>query len=75
MNCKKCGGCCKRAIVEVFWYDLIREPRLKAVVELFKEDDISDFCGLLSCGEAKPCAFHKNNKCEIYPTRPNVCSV
>lgn len=66
-------------IVEIQHLDILREPRLLEHAELldghgkitFEDDMEKEY--LLACGKSKPCAFLKDNKCEIYPTRPNVC--
>lgn len=58
-------------IVEIYEFDIWREPKLKDAIDPFKDD--SDYAGLLACGKSKPCAFLKDNKCEIYPTRPTCC--
>lgn len=77
--CKKCAGCCSQMIVEITHLDIIREPRLEQYAELldehgkivFENDMEKEY--LLACGQSKPCAFLKDSKCEIYPTRPNTC--
>lgn len=79
MKCKKCAGCCSRMIVEITHLDILREPQLAKHVDLldghgkiiFEDDMEKEY--LLACGQLKPCAFLKDNKCKIYPTRPNVC--
>ena len=77
--CKQCGGCCSQMIVEIEHLDIVREPRLLQAAELLdghgkvKYESEWEKEYLLACGKAKPCVFHKNKKCEIYPTRPNVC--
>ena len=67
-KCQKCGRCCRQAIIDdIYQVDLIREPRLKAVVEEFTTEPGRYM--LLT-----PCPFlGKDNLCEIYPTRPDVC--
>lgn len=77
--CKQCGGCCSQMIVEIEHLDILREPKLLPYAELLdghgriKFEDDMEKQYLLACGESKPCAFLKDNKCKIYPTRPNIC--
>ena len=79
-ECKKCGSCCRKLIIEIEWLDILREPRLAPPNSKlldgngeikFESDWEKEF--LLACGENMPCPFLKDSKCEIYPTRPNVC--
>ncbi len=78
-KCRQCGACCRRLIIEIEHLDVVREPRLLKAAHLldghgkmtFENDFQKQY--LLACGERKPCPFLKDNKCEIYPTRPNVC--
>lgn len=78
-NCEKCGCCCRRLIIEISHLDILREPKLLEATELldghgkieYESDWEKEY--LLACGETRPCPFLKDNKCEIYPTRPNVC--
>ena len=77
-ECDHCGACCQGVlIVEAFYLDAIREPRiLDADVSGQRRaiDDLSDDdrCVLLAAGH--PCRFlGGDNRCTIYPTRPNVC--
>ena len=76
-ECQKCGHCCKNLIIEIGEHDVLREPKLlehimkSAVIEPPKEDweyDLNRQYGL-----EIPCHFLVDNKCSIYPTRPNVC--
>lgn len=78
-KCKKCGYCCRRTIIEIDHIDIVREPRLAEAADLldghgkivYESDWEKQY--LLACGKKRPCPFLKDNKCEIYPTRPNVC--
>jgi Fe-S-cluster containining protein len=79
-TCDQCGACCKgTVIVEADYLDARREPRLILLqVGLCRvtprglEDDGKIV--LLACGLDKPCRFlDAENRCTIYPTRPNVC--
>ncbi len=83
-ECDKCGACCRQLIVEADELDVLREPRLidadrhyagKSVDEVI--DELQSDVGkaiIIACGTARPCPFlDADNKCTIYPTRPNVC--
>lgn len=71
-KCKQCGACCRYWIIEADWLDAIREPRLLGAdcthaVSWPK-------CIVLAAGQNFPCRFlGSDNRCTIYPTRPNVC--
>ncbi len=75
MSCKRCGACCRRSIIEIHHLDIVREPRLLEVAELLDGNGriqyASDWEKEYSL--PMPCAFLVDNKCSIYPTRPNVC--
>lgn len=79
MECTRCGACCRNLIIEIEHLDILREPRLLEAAELLdgngkvKFEDDFEKQYLLACGKRKPCPFLKDNKCGIYPTRPNVC--
>jgi len=75
-----CGACCKgHLIVEVEDIDIIREPRLieadrhhaGKTIEKMLDDYQRGMVVIISC--SKPCPFLAENKCTIYPTRPNCC--
>ena len=83
-ECDQCGACCRgHLIVEADLIDLLREPRLftadprlagfsldEAVTDLDDEGKVM----LLACGTERPCPFlDGDNRCTIYPTRPNEC--
>lgn len=82
-ECDQCGACCKgNLIVEAEELDLLREPRLiesdphyagKSAEEVLVQlqTDVGRAI-ILAC--SRPCTFlGSDNKCGIYPTRPNVC--
>lgn len=83
-ECDQCGACCKQLLVEVYDLDVLREPRLATAdigswtrdmlyAELMAELEQEGKC-LLIAGPGKPCQFlDDENRCGIYPTRPNVC--
>jgi Fe-S-cluster containining protein len=81
-ECDKCGACCKGSlIIEADDLDVLREPRLidadrhhagKSVDQMVHEIQTEWKAILLACGS--PCLFlGTDNRCSIYPTRPNVC--
>lgn len=83
-DCQQCGNCCRRLIIEIGCHDIVREPRLAAVARPFR--DTGGPCGFDDDGEALHddlchsltrvggCPMlGADNRCTIYPTRPNVC--
>ena len=79
-ECDQCGACCKgHLIVETDELDILREPRLISAdrhhagktVEKMLDDYGQGMAVIIACG--KPCAFLAENRCSIYPTRPNCC--
>ena len=88
IDCRRCGLCCRKLIVEIGCHDIVREPRLAAVARPFR--DTRGPCGFISGGDADgqtihdgPChsltigkqcpMLNDDNLCTIYPTRPNTC--
>ena len=84
--CDQCGACCRGTLlVEAYGIDVLREPRLAsadvsrtdlASVEAVMADLNADFdrCLIIAGGKDQPCCFlGGDNRCTIYPTRPNVC--
>lgn len=77
-ECDSCGACCKgNLIVEADYLDVRREPRLlemqagrRQVTQRELEDEEKVI--LLACGHSCPC-LGPDNRCTIYPTRPNAC--
>jgi len=73
--CGNCGFCCKSLLIEITELDVVREPRLLEYAELLdghgkiKYESNWDREYLLP----SPCPFLIENKCSIYPTRPNLC--
>jgi len=83
-QCDQCGACCQgHFIVEADLLDLLREPKLAtADIQGWGEDltdwqrivalETDDKCLVLAAGVC--CSFlGPDNRCVIYPTRPNVC--
>jgi Fe-S-cluster containining protein len=86
-TCQCCGLCCRKLIIEIGCHDVVREPRLAEVSQrlLGTGDGPCEFndeceashsypCRTLAIGEACP-MLGTDNRCTIYPTRPNVCVV
>ena len=86
-ECDHCGACCNGTlIVEAYDLDVMREPTL-IIAEGRESDDANALrdlmfefeeefgrCLILACGQGKPCPFlESDNRCSIYPTRPNAC--
>ncbi len=77
MECKQCGQCCCSLIIEIDHLDIVREPKLAEHAVLLDgngtmkyESDWEKIYNLTFC---KPCPMIEDNKCSIYPTRPNCC--
>jgi Fe-S-cluster containining protein len=78
--CDNCGACCKgHLIVEVEELDILREPRLIEADRHHQGKTVEQMLDAYSNGMAviiaisKPCPFLAEDKCSIYPTRPNCC--
>lgn len=84
-QCDQCGACCKgHLLVEVFDLDVLREQHL-AAADISKRTRGMTHQALMAeleqggkwlviAGGEDECKFLRgNNKCAIYPTRPNVC--
>ena len=81
-SCDQCGACCRgHLIVEADELDVLREPRHifadphyagQAPDEVVRrlQDEVGS-CVIVACGA--PCPFLADNRCSIYPTRPNAC--
>ena len=81
-DCDSCGACCKgHLLIECDEIDVLREPRLIEAdqhhrgksVDQMVDEILNDCMGvLLNCGQR--CQFlGEDNRCGIYPTRPNCC--
>lgn len=75
MKCLMCGHCCRTMILEPSEIDVVREPRILDFAEKLRPNpdwqDRWDNEYLLP----SPCPFLVDEKCSIYPTRPNMCIV
>ena len=79
--CELCGHCCRDLIIEITEHDVLREPRLLAHAVLLDGDGEGGRIEYNGWDERldrvyrlpSPCPFLVDNKCGIYPTRPNVC--
>ncbi len=82
-ECDNCGACCKHLLVEVYDLDLLREPKLatadigdwaRGMAQAQLMAELDDGKCLLIAAPGQTCQFlGDDNKCTIYPTRPNVC--
>lgn len=76
-HCKDCGLCCKTMIIEIDHIDVVREPKLLPIVTLLdgggriKYDSDWEKQYNLACGGCP--MLSGDNRCTIYPTRPNCC--
>lgn len=81
-ECDQCGACCAGTlIVEADILDVLREPRLieadphwtgKPLLQVLDALDEPGRCVLLAA--SRPCRFlGPDERCTIYPTRPNDC--
>ena len=78
-ECDCCGACCQGTlIVEAYYLDALREPRLlgadvcgqRPTIDELADDD--GRCIVLAA--IRPCQFlSADGRCTIYPTRPNNC--
>ena len=74
--CDDCGLCCENLLVMADATDVLREPRIEKERPLGKIHvnlTVLDANWLLA-GPGAPCPFlNSERKCDIYPTRPQVC--
>lgn len=77
LECDHCGACCTTLIIEIGHLDVVREPRLLESATPCRQDPGEsewDREYVLATGApGDGCAFHKDGRCSVYPTRPNVC--
>lgn len=76
MKCKHCGRCCIELNIEIEEVDVLREPRLLDHVKLMDRNGAIEYIEPLDRRYLlpSPCPFlTADNRCSIYPTRPNVC--
>jgi len=77
-NCRACGSCCA---VEGFVH--VKKSEMPAIAEFLKMD-LYEFKKkyvkwvfmvgrVFTAPDGGSCAFFKNNKCTIYPVRPEQC--
>jgi Fe-S-cluster containining protein len=73
-QCDQCGACCRTLIVEAYWHDAMREPRLLSVARCtMAELRSEERCIVLYDSQTLACPFLADNSCSIYPTRPLDC--
>ena len=74
-QCLRCGGCCRGLIIEAYWHDVLREPRLLDAPpnhDRLTVEDLEDGYKCIILGF--PCPFlTADGLCGIYPTRHNAC--
>ena len=81
-ECDCCGACCQgHLIVEAYDLDVLREPRLieadahyagRSVDEVLSVLEEAGRCLIIAA--AHRCLFlDSDDRCSIYPTRPNLC--
>lgn len=75
-ECDHCGACCTgNLIIEADPMDVLREPRIASECKIMRGMDhslpILETVWSVACVD--PCPFHRDLRCAIYPTRPNVC--
>lgn len=77
-ECDLCGACCRGTlIVEAYYLDALREPRILEADVTGRKRALDDLdyewsCVLLAAG--LPCRFlGDDGRCTIYSTRPNTC--
>jgi Fe-S-cluster containining protein len=78
-KCDECGACCSGGlIVEIDHLDVVREPKLLTAAKLMDGNGKIQYESewqkqyLLACGDACK-LLGTDNRCTIYPQRPNVC--
>jgi Fe-S-cluster containining protein len=74
-DCSICALCCKDEVLTITEKDAYRISRKlgidkKAFYDQYTHYNPDTFETVMNM----PCAFLKNNRCTIYPIRPNVCS-
>ena len=73
--CQRCGVCCRSLLLEADLLDAEREPLIVQRGGPTKGLDgrVESYC-LNAEGPDPRCVFLANdNRCTIYPTRPNMC--
>ena len=73
--CRRCGECCRSLLLEADLLDADREPLISQRGAPMKELDgrVESYC-LNAEGPDHRCVFlADDNRCTIYPTRPNMC--
>ena len=77
-ECDRCGACCRGTlIVEAYYLDALREPRIldaDVTGRMVTIDELTDEYRCILLAANHPCRFlSAEGCCTIYPTRPNVC--
>lgn len=74
-GCRRCGACCRALLLEADLLDAEREPLIAQHGGPMKGLDgyVESYC-LNADGPDHRCVFlADDNRCTIYPTRPNMC--
>ncbi|MCC7422360.1 MAG: YkgJ family cysteine cluster protein [Planctomycetaceae bacterium] len=77
-ECDQCGACCRQFLIECDDVDVLREQRLIEVDRHHAGKPVHEVVqGIRTEWKAvilpTPCPFLAENRCSIYPTRPNCC--
>jgi len=77
-ECRRCGACCRRLIVEAGPADVLREPQIAERCRVLDGNgtisDPAQWSWSVAVGQLQPCPFLRpDNACEIYATRPEDC--
>ena len=78
MECKRCGECCLRMIIEIDQDDIDREPMLAGYVRPIKnpfsgKPDGAGWGFAATHVEGCPMLDEKTRECMLWDTRPRVC--
>ena len=77
-ECRQCGNCCRKLLVEANHDDVVQEPRLlegqrDPAAFLIRMRDEGCVILLGMAGPEHGCRFLDGDRCSIYPTRPAEC--
>lgn len=81
-ECRRCGACCRRLIVEAGPVDVLREPRIAQECPVLDGNGTVKHPGhwswSIAAGGMRRCPFFGVNlvgdaTCSIYPSRPEDC--
>lgn len=77
-SCTGCGACCRGVGIELHKADLIREPQLLQYATSWTDIPAGKRKGFRPASyvietHGHACPFLADNRCRIYPTRPEIC--